>query len=82
MTAFNELSLDGKMNLARRDDVLSMLVPSDIRQMIGDISRCHEMLERAAETFDELDKHTHPNIECDAIAHDCRSLLPVRRKTP
>ena len=27
-----------------------------------------------AETVDFLDEHTHPNIECDAVAHDMRRI--------
>lgn len=34
-------------------------------------------LKYAAETFDLLDDHTHPNIECDAAAAVCRELLPT-----
>jgi hypothetical protein len=80
MINFNGLTHEEKTNLARRDDCLSVLVPSDIRVMLGRIKELEQKLSYAAETLDLLNGHTHPSIECDAIAAECRELLNVSER--
>ena len=45
MVNFTDLTDDEKTELARQDDCLKYLVPSDIRVMLGDISRLRDALQ-------------------------------------
>lgn len=44
MLKFDDASLRELFEKAKRDDACSLFVPSDLRQMIGEIQRLHEAL--------------------------------------
>ena len=47
----------------------------EIVRLKGYINKAHNTLESMADLLIELDKHTHPNIECDAAADSCRRVI-------
>jgi len=51
------------------------LYDQEDKKAYDQIKALQEKLSYAAETFDLLNEHTHPSIECDAIASECRAVL-------